>query len=156
MRIIGSTTSALALAALAAACAPQDQAPPEVEYLMSDATRALGLPFSDAVRVGSLMFLSGQIGNLPGTLELAEGGIEGESRQVLENIRAVLERHGASMRDIVKCTVFIDDIAEWPRFNEVYVKFFDENLPARSALGADGLALGAKVEVECIAVVGRE
>ncbi len=121
------------------------------EYLVAEQTRALDLPFSDAVRVGDLLLLSGQIGNLPGTTELAPGGIRAEARQALENIRTILERNGSSMSRVVKCTVMIDDIAEWPAFNEVYVTFFPGPKPARSAFGADGLAFGAKVEVECIA-----
>jgi len=110
-------------------------------------------PFSDAVRVGNLLFLSGKIGVLPGTRTLAEGGIEGESRQTMENVKATLERWGSSLEQVVKCTVMIDDIDEWGAFNEVYVEYFPGNKPARSAFGADGLALGAAVEVECIATV---
>lgn len=123
------------------------------EFLAPPASEDLGLPFSEAVRVGDLLMLSGQIGNLPGTLELAEGGIQAETRQALENIRTVLERHGSSMDRIVKCTVMIDDIEQWPELNEVYVTFFPGPKPARSALGADGLALGALVEIECWATV---
>jgi 2-iminobutanoate/2-iminopropanoate deaminase len=119
------------------------------QYLSSAETRQLNLPFSDAVRVGDMLYLSGQLGILPGTLELAPGGIEGEARQAMENIKTILERNGASMSQIVKCTVMIADIAEWPRFNEVYVTYFPGPKPARSAFGADGLALGGRVEVEC-------
>ena len=78
------------------------------------------LPFSEAVQVGSLLFLSGQIGVLPGTTTLAPGGIGPESRQALENIRAVLGRHGASLKDVVKCTVFLADMGEWAAFNVVF------------------------------------
>jgi reactive intermediate/imine deaminase len=112
------------------------------------------LPFSDGVRVGNLLFLSGKIGNVPGTMELAPGGIRGETRQTLENIKASLERMGSSMAEVVKCTVFLADIAEWAAMNEVYVEYFPENPPARSALGTSGLALGARTEIECIATVG--
>jgi reactive intermediate/imine deaminase len=115
---------------------------------------ALELPFSEAVRVGEILYLSGQIGNLPGTTELVPGGIAEETRQTLENIRAVLERHGSSLDRIVKCTVFLVDIDEWPRMNEVYVTFFGEDKPARSAVAGSGLALGASVEIDCIAVIG--
>lgn len=127
-----------------------------VEHLNDPAMESLGLPFSEAVRVGDLLFLSGQIGNLPGTLELAPGGIEGETRQTLENIKATLERHGSSLDRVVKCTVFLADIAEWPRLNEVYRTYFPDRPPARSAVAGSGLALGARVEIECIAVVGPE
>jgi reactive intermediate/imine deaminase len=128
-------------------------ATPDPQYYRSPATAELGLPFSDAVRLGDLLFLSGQVGNLPGTLKLAPGGIEAEARQTLENIGALLREHGSSFDQVVKCTVFLADIAEWPAFNRVYRTFFPTNLPARSALGTGGLAIGARVEVECIAAV---
>lgn len=121
------------------------------EFLSSPQGAALKLPFSEAVRVGGFLILSGQIGNLPGTRELAPGGIVGESRQMMDNIQAALARHGASMDDVVKCTVFLADMAEWPAFNEIYASYFPKHFPARSALGANGLALGARVEVECMA-----
>lgn len=111
------------------------------------------LPFSDAVQVGNLLFLAGKIGNVAGTRELAEGGIQGETRQAMQHIRAAVERYGASMDDVVKCTVFLADMAEWDAMNEVYVTFFPNNKPARSALGVNGLALGARVEIECIAAL---
>jgi reactive intermediate/imine deaminase len=119
------------------------------EYLASEQTKALNLPFSDAVRVGEMLYLSGQLGNIPGTTELAPGGIAGESRQAMENIKAVLERNGSSMDQIVKCTVMIADIAEWPKFNEVYVTYFPGPKPARSAFAAAGIAFNGRVEVEC-------
>jgi reactive intermediate/imine deaminase len=112
------------------------------------------LPFSEAVRVGDTLYVSGQRGNVPGTLQLVPGGIAAEARQTLENMKAVLERRGSSLDRVVKCTVFLADMKEWPAFNEVYLRYFTKDLPARSALGASGLALGARVEMECIAVVG--
>lgn len=126
----------------------------DVEFLGSGGRLPDGLPFSEAVRVGDLLFLSGQVGTRPGTDELVPGGIEAEARQTMENIRATLDAHGYSMRDVVKCTVMLADISEWGTFNSVYVTFFDGRYPARSAFGADGLALGARVEVECIAAKG--
>ncbi len=113
-----------------------------------------GLPFSSAVRVGEILYLSGQIGLLPGTRELAPGGIEGETRQTMENIKAVLEYAGSSMDRVVKCTVFLRNIDDYDAMNRVYAGFFSENPPARSALAASGLALGAAVEIECIALAG--
>jgi 2-iminobutanoate/2-iminopropanoate deaminase len=111
-------------------------------------------PFSPAVRVGNLLFLSGQIGTNPdATGELVPGGIEAETRQTMENIKDVLTRTGSSMDQVVKCTVMMADMAEWPRMNTVYVTYFPSHKPARSALGANGLALGARVEIECIAAV---
>ena len=124
----------------------------DVEYLQMPGNEDLDLPFSSAVRVDNTLYLSGNLGNVPGTLELAEGGIQGETRQTMENIKGVLEQFGSSMNDVVKCTVFLADMAEWGAMNEVYRTYF-ENPPARSALGASGLALGARVEIECIAVL---
>ncbi len=112
---------------------------------------AKGYPFSDAVEANGLIFLSGQIGTLPGSDELISGGIQAESRQTMENIKSSLERLGLSFDDVVKCTVMIDNMADWPAFNAIYAGYFNDEYPARSALGADGLALGAAVEVECIA-----
>jgi reactive intermediate/imine deaminase len=123
-----------------------------IEFLNSGKVLPTDLPFSEAVRVGDTLYLSGQIGVVPGSLKLAEGGIAAETRQVMENITTVLETHNYTMTDVVKCTVMLADIGDWPAFNEVYKTYFDQRYPARSALGANGLALGAKVEVECIAV----
>ena len=124
-----------------------------IQFLNSPESKAMNLPFSEAVRVGDTLYLSGQIGTKPGTLELVPGGIGEETRQTLENIKSVLERHGSSLDHVVKCTVFLADIAEWPATNEVYRTFFTRSLPARSAMAASGLALNARVEIECIAVI---
>jgi 2-iminobutanoate/2-iminopropanoate deaminase len=123
----------------------------EVEHYSSNPD--MQLPFSDAVRVGDMLYLSGKIGNIPGTRDLAEGGITGETGQALENIKATLEKYGSSMDEVVKCTVFLADIDEWAAMNEVYVTYFAENPPARSALGASGLALNSRVEIECLAAM---
>ncbi len=125
--------------------APVDAA----EYLTSEQTESLGLPFSDAVRAGDLLILSGQLGNLPGSLQLAPGGIRAEARQALENVKRILEANGSSMDKVVKCTVMMADIAEWGAFNEVYVTYFPGHKPARSAFAASGLAAGGRVELEC-------
>ena len=113
------------------------------------------LPFSPAVRVGNTLYLSGQIGAVPGakTMTLAPGGVTGEARQAMENIKATLEQHGSSLENVVKCTVFLADIKDWPAFNEVYRGFFKAHYPARSALAASGLVYNARTEVECIAVI---
>ena len=124
-----------------------------VEYLLMPGMEGLDLPFSSAVRAGNTLYLSGNLGNIPGSLDLATGGIAGETRQTMENISAVLEQFGSSMDEVVKCTVFLADMSEWGEMNEVYKTFF-KNPPARSALGASGLALKARVEIECIAVTG--
>ncbi len=123
----------------------------EVTYLNMPGMAELDLPFSSAVRVGNTLYLSGNIGNIPGSIDLAEGGISGETRQTMENISTVLQEFGSSMDEVVKCTVFLADMAEWGAMNEVYKTYF-KNPPARSALGASGLALNARVEIECIAV----
>jgi len=112
------------------------------------------LPFSEAVQHGDTLYLSGQLGIVAGTMQLVAGGIEAEARQTMENIKATLEAHGSSLAQIVKCTVMLADMAEWPAFNEVYRTFFGGRYPARSAFATNGLALGARVEVECIAAVG--
>jgi reactive intermediate/imine deaminase len=101
-----------------------------------------------------MLYLSGQIGTMPGTMDLVPGGIREETRQTLENIRGILERHGSSLERVVKCTAFLADIGEWAEMNEVYTSFFTGELPARSALAASGLALGARIEMECMAAAG--
>ena len=113
-----------------------------------------GLPFSEAVEVGDLLLLSGQIGSDAGG-KLVAGGIAAETQQIMTNIRCVLERHGSAMARIVKMTVMLADMAEWPAMNAEYVKHFSKNLPARSAFGCNGLAMNARVEIECIALRGR-
>ena len=127
----------------------------KAEFLASADPARRDLPFSEAVRAGDFMFLSGQIGFDPATGKPVAGGIKAESRQALTLIKDVLTRNGASLSDVVKCTVFLADIAEWPTFNEIYAEFFKKPFPARSALAASGLARGARVEVECIAYVPR-
>ena len=125
------------------------------EFMTSDDPARRDLPFSEAVRVGNLVYLSGQLGIVPGSMKLVPGGIKEEARQTLENIRTALEAHGYKMSDLVKCTVMLADMAEWAAFNDVYKTFFTGHFPARSAFGANGLALGARVEVECIAAVAK-
>lgn len=138
----------LSLSLLSGAAAAQE--PPAADYLTGFVLPE-GLPFSEAVRVGDVLYLSGQIGVRPRTLELVAGGIEPEARQTMDNIRTVLRAAGSSLGHVIKCTVFLADMTEWAAFNEVYQSYFEAPYPARSALGANGLALGARVEVECIA-----
>lgn len=109
-------------------------------------------PYSDAVRAGGLLFVSGKLGT-DSTGQLVPGGIGPETRAALENVRASILRHGGSMDRVAKCTVFLADVAEWGAMNEVYVTFFPTNRPARSALGTNGLVNGARVEIECIAAL---
>ncbi|HEX3431868.1 MAG TPA: RidA family protein [Rhizomicrobium sp.] len=127
-----------------------------MDFIVSRGTRSAGLPFSDAVKLGDLLCISGQIGNRPGTLELVPGGIEAETRQMMENIARILNAEGRSFDDVFKCTVMLADITQWREFNKVYLQYFKpERLPARSAFGANGLALGAAVEMECWASIGE-
>jgi 2-iminobutanoate/2-iminopropanoate deaminase len=134
-----------------AAAEPAAPARAPVQYLTPFGTPTR--PFSPAVRVGDLIFLSGQIGTAAdATGGVVPGGIEAETRQTMENIKRTLEAVGSSMDKVVKCTVMMADMREWDRMNEVYRTYFTAGrLPARSALGANGLALGARVEIECIA-----
>ena len=144
------TIFALALA-LSAAPACRSARPAEAEYLTpyGRPTR----PFSPAVRVGNMLYLSGQIGT-GADGKLVAGGIEAETRQAMENIRDVLQRTGSSLDRVVKCTAMLADMREWDAMNAVYTTYFPRHKPARSALGANGLALGARVEIECWATVG--
>jgi reactive intermediate/imine deaminase len=115
---------------------------------------SVGLPFSSAVRVGNVLYLSGQIGNKPGTRELADTGVAGQTRQTLENIKTVLAHAGSSLERVFKCTVFLSDIADYGKMNAVYATYFPKDPPARSTVAGSGLALGARVEIECLATVG--
>jgi reactive intermediate/imine deaminase len=112
-------------------------------------------PFSSAVRVGNMLYLSGQMGTqiVDGAPKLVAGGIEAETRQTLDNIRTILEKSGSSMDRVVKCMVMMADMKEWPKLNEIYATYFPGPKPARSAWGAAGLALGGRVEITCIATV---
>ncbi len=126
-----------------------------IEYISSPALKAAKVPFSAAVRVGDVLYLSGQLGNVPGKLELVPGGMEAEARQTMENIKTVLAENGLTFDDVVKATVMLADMSKWADFNKVYVTYFKpDRLPARSAFGASALALGAQVEVEVMAYVG--
>lgn len=113
-----------------------------------------GLPFSSATRVGNLLFLAGQIGNTPGTRQLADTGVAGQTRQAFENIKTVLAAAGSSLERVVKCTVFLTNIADYQTMNTVYATYFPKDPPARSTVAGSGLALAARVEIECIATVG--
>ena len=135
---------------LASCQAPQTSqtvnAPPSVEYLTDE---GWPFPFSKAVRIGNMLYLSGEIGLDPTTYELVPGGIVPETKQAMENIRSTLEKYGSSINKVVKCTIMIADIGEWNDMNGVYASYFTEHFPVRSSFGANGLALGARVEIEC-------
>ena len=137
---------ALMLVACPVAAKPR----PSVEHIGQPMLKGTRLPFSEAVRVGDILFLSGQIGiKSDGTLP---AGAAAQVRQAMDNIGGVLAKAGLGWSDVVKCTEMLDDMADWPAFNQIYITYFANGVyPARSALGADGLALGAALEVECIA-----
>lgn len=121
-----------------------------MQFFRMDGNKAADLPFSDAVRVGDVLYLSGQMGIVPGTMKLAPGGIEAETRQMMENIERVLKHCGRSFDDVFKCTVMLADMSQWAAFNKIYLGYFKQDrLPTRSAFGASGLALGGAVEMEC-------
>ena len=143
-----------ALAAVSISCNTQPAPTPDVE--MINLVEPWPFPFSSAVRVGNMLYLSGQIGTRieNGAPVLVPGGIDAEARQTMENIKAILERSGSSMDRVVKCMVMLADMSEWPRLNEIYASYFPGPKPARSAWGAAGLALGARVEITCFATVG--
>jgi reactive intermediate/imine deaminase len=142
----------LGLTAVGATAAPPSRAP--VEHFGRPALNGRALPFSDAVRVGDVLYLSGQLGIGPdGKLP---DGVEAQTKAAMDNISAILTRAGVEWKDVVHCTAMLDDMADWPAFNGVYVTYFPPGkLPARSAFGTDGLALGGKVEIECQAYAGK-
>ncbi len=128
---------------------------PEKEMIIAEkAPKAIG-PYSVGIRVGHLVFTAGQIGLVRNTEELVPGGIEAETRQALLNLENVLHAAGSSLDLVVKTTVFLRDINDFGKMNEVYAEFFRETPPARSAVQAGALPKGAAVEIEAIAVVGQ-
>ena len=129
--------------------------PPAIEHFGHPALNRQPLPFSDAVRAGDILYLSGQIGIGPdGKLP---DGIEAQTRQAMDNIGTVLKRAGLGYEDVFHCTAFLADMKDWPAFNKVYVPYFPTGkMPARSAFGANGLALGALLEIECQAYAGKK
>lgn len=141
------TRSIAAVAAMVQACSGTGALAQPVEYYPVEGPQAR--PFAEATRVGDILYLSGEIGTTESGA-LATGGITGEARQVMDNIGAKLRKRGLGFDDVFKCTVMIADMARWADFNAVYVSYFKPGrLPARSAFGANGLALGAQVELEC-------
>ena len=121
----------------------------DIEYLTSENMKSL--PFSEAVRVENVLYLSGQMG-IDQSVHLVPGGIAAETRQALKNIKTTLEKYGSSLEHVVKVTVMLADMSEWAEMTKVYLEYFSKNRPARSAFGTSGLALGGRVEIECIAV----
>lgn len=117
-----------------------------------NAPAAVG-PYSQAVRINDWIFTAGQLGLVPETKEFAGPDIESQTRQALKNLRAILEEAGSCLRHVVKTTVFLQDMGEFPKMNAVYAEFFTENPPARSTVQVAALPLSARVEIEAVAVV---
>ena len=125
------------------------------KFINSEAAKAVGLPFSQAVRVGDTVYLSGAIGNVSGKMALAPGGIESETRQMMQNIEGVLKEAALGFDQVFKCVVYLADMAEWNAFNKIYLPYFKPGrYPARTAIGAHQLILDARVEMECWADAG--
>ncbi len=151
MMFLKTMKSAALLAALFAAAGVVAAEP---EFFPRKAAPGQSYPFSEAVRVGDMLYLSGDIG-VGADGKLVGGGVKAEAKQVMDNIAANLARHGSSFDHVVQCTVALADIADWPAFNEIYRGYFSKHFPARMAYATGGLALGAKVEVQCNAVVAK-
>ncbi|WP_062268205.1 Rid family detoxifying hydrolase [Endozoicomonas arenosclerae] len=151
LTLAGALIASLALPVSVLAAEHQET----VEFLNSGKIIPDNLPLSEAVKVGNTLYLSGQIGLKPGSMQMVEGGVKEETRQTMDNISSLLKMNGYSMGEVVKCTVILTDINNWAAFNEVYQSYFSAPYPARTVLGSSGLALGAKVEVECMAAKGR-
>lgn len=123
------------------------------ETIATDKAPAAVGPYSQAIRVGEFVFTAGQIPLDPATGQMVSGGIEAQARQALTNLGAVLEAAGTSLANVVKTTVFLADIGEFKAMNGVYAEFFPDAPPARSAVQAAALPLGARVEIEAVAVI---
>jgi 2-iminobutanoate/2-iminopropanoate deaminase len=151
MKIIGRAAIGVLIATSASSAALARLA---VEHFARPALNGQPLPFSEAVRVGDTLYLSGQIGVGPdGKLP---SGIEAQTRQAMDNIGTVLKRAGLGYGDVFHCTALLADMKDWPAFNKVYVPYFPAGkMPARSAFGGNGLALGALLEIECQAYAGK-
>ena len=118
-----------------------------VFHALPNAMARMQLPFSESVRAGDMLYLSGQIGS-DASGKLVAGGIRAESRQLMDNTGAALDRGGSSFDRVVQCTVALADIKDWPAFNDVYRTYFKNYFPARMAYATTGLALGARAEVQ--------
>jgi len=123
---------------------------PKIEYYTSELTKEVDFPFSDATIVNNIIYVSGQVGNIPGETKVVDGGIREETKQTIKNIENILIALGSSLDNVFKCTCMLSDISEWAEMSDEYKKYFNnEKRPSRSAFAGSGLALGAKVEIEC-------
>jgi len=125
---------------------------PDVEYYNAPTVAGMDLPFSKAVLVGDTIYLSGELGVDPATNALAPGGAGPETTQIFENIERTLDEFDADLSDVVKCTVFLGDMADYGEMNAAYAAALPSPKPARSTFGVNGLALGAALEIECLAI----
>ena len=149
------TIAAIATGALMMANPADAATPRAVQYYGNPTLNGQPLPFSEAVRVGDVLYLSGQLGR--GADGKLPEGIEAQTRQTLDNIGATLKLAGLTHADIFHCTAMLSDMKLWPDFNKAYVTYFPEGKrPARSAFGTSGLALGALIELECQAYAGKK
>ena len=123
------------------------------EAISTDGAPAAAGPYSQAIRAGELVFTAGQLGVDPTSGELVDGGVPAQAERALANLRAILEAAGSGMDRLVKVTVYLADIGDWPAVNEVYVRAVPEPFPARSAFAVKDLPKGALVEIEAVAAV---
>ena len=123
----------------------------DTEYFVSEISKKLNFPFSDAAIVGNIIYVSGQIGSKPGTREVVKGGIGAETMQTLNNIKMILNDLGSNPNKIFKCLCMLENIDDYADMNNAYTTFFNsrDKLPSRSTFAGSGLALGAKIEIEC-------
>jgi len=143
------------LLALIVSCSKKDNTTTssKATYIETEEFAKLNFPFSEAVTYRNIIYLSGQVGDIPNTDKLVEGGIVAETNQTMKNIKRVLEENGSSLDKVIKCTCMLADINEWGQMSAEYIKFFPNHKPARSAFGTTGLAIGARVEIECMAYI---
>lgn len=124
------------------------------EAISTDAAPAAAGPYSQAIRAGDLVFTAGQLGIDPASGELTSDDVQAQAARALANLRAILEAAGSGMDRLVKVTVYLADIADWPAVNEVYAREVPQPFPARSAFAVRDLPKGARVEIEAVATVG--
>jgi 2-iminobutanoate/2-iminopropanoate deaminase len=156
MKIAGSCKSLLAWCLLTLLAAQHLASAPSLSGAPSHTIVYVGvpgLPISEVVRVDNMLYLSGQIGFDSASNGLITGGIRAETRQAMNNVKRVLDSQGSSMDSLIHCTVMLVDMNEWGDMNNVYAGYFDSHFPARSTLGVNGLALGARVEIVCTALI---
>lgn len=154
-----SLAAALIAALLTPACVsagPYGAAPgPEVAHNTGQPIAGQTLPFSRAVRVGHTLYLSGELGIDPATISLVPGGTGPETTQIFRNYERTLAEYGADLSDLVKCTVFLGDMAKYGEMNAAYAATLPDPKPARSTVGVNGLGFDAALEIECIAVLKK-